>query len=204
MAYPISGRTPAPGDYGRDIAEMKRAITQLQRLMANRPKVPEQVAAGGIVGQATLASQGGTVQALAGTEGLVVNAPRYDAPAAADGGDTPTWVHTDSSSPWQIKCDEGWYSAVMLVWLAWDSEAAAPEALSPSMLGGWDNPHQDYSTFARARIGSGQWGLYVYLNHGLTYMHAADYFQASVRYNGTTASTDSTFGLINWTITKFE
>lgn len=184
--------------------ELMGHVGQIRREIGDFPKIPAPVTptGGGIVGQAVLRSQSGTVQAEAGVDGWVVNSPRYSAPADVDGGAAPTWIRTDPSFPWRIKCDPGWYSAVMFMWLAWGSEADAPESLGPSMLGGWDDPHQDFSVFPRARIGSSQWGIYQYVNHGLTLMHDADYFQAAVNYNGSTAGADSVYGKVNWTITK--
>lgn len=203
MANPISGRQPDTGDLARLIGEQGRAIAQLQRLMANRPKIPA-AAAGGIVGQAEFFANPGTVGVASGVSYAAFTDITYGAVTDPTGGSTPDWVSFDPVEPYRIFLEpDCWYGAVMYQQLSWGSEANTPESFSPYMQGGADNPHQGYSTFARARLSFAQWGLLQAVDYGLVKSSSSIDFHAECRFGTPPGADADSSCFVGWVFTKF-
>ena len=205
MAYQVSGQAPAPGSEGRRLKEVERAIAQLQRLMTAKQKIPKAAPGAGIVGQAQVFSNEGTVKAFAGLSSFEYSDVRYGAitDPSADGAG-PSWITIDGSFPYKFRLDEGWYLPVLSFYMEWSSQAVAPQSVQPYMFGGPDVAHQDFMTIPTAYLGSGSaWGVQWFVNTGPTYiaeggtLHAEGHLEPD-------PTADSVSGSVAWVITKLQ
>lgn len=193
------GDETLPSQLGRrdeNVSLLSRRISDLKR-----PKVPTPLV-GGVADQAEVWSVSGTVQMLAGDGNLDYSTVRYNIPYRIEDNAAPDWITTDVDSPWRLHLEPGWYDAVMFIRLEWLTLDGPPESFGPYMGGGDDAPHNDYSIYPRARLGSSVWGITQYVPFGHFYHHSGDDLHVEVRPIGPTATANSNAGQIGFTFTR--